>query len=220
METRRAKIPERGEGRKGWVKGRKTEGQRRNGRQKDGDTQRNTGKGGEGGARTKGNSRGAPERKRGSRGRNGSQVCFSETPPDPPSCPWASYKGDLFNVGIQKCELGLEPLQGEHPVGGAMFPRLPDSGLPLRPGQAGLGSGAVVHGLMREPWVSGGSGPRPGVGTELVHGTPPPPRPHCPGSLVPRVSLKKWGGIPLPPAHIDDSLLGLRHVRDDPVRDD
>ena len=44
----------RGRDRKGWVNGRKTEGQRRNGRQKDGDTQRNTRKGGGGGTRTLG----------------------------------------------------------------------------------------------------------------------------------------------------------------------
>lgn len=162
-----------------------------------------------------------PQRGReGQKGETGHRSASLRHPLTPSPVPGPPTRETSFMWASRSASWGWNPLQGEDPVGGARFPRLPDSGLPLRPGQAGLGSGAVVHGLTREPWASGGSGPRPGVGTELVHGTPPPPRPHCPGSLVPQASLKKWGGIPPLPAHIDDSLLGLRHVRDDPVRDD
>lgn len=49
-------------------------------------------------------------------------------------------------MGIQKWELGLQPLVlGAHPVGGVMFLGLPHSGLPLHPGRNGLESGAGVQ---------------------------------------------------------------------------
>lgn len=49
--------------------------------------------------------------------------------------------------------------------------------------------------------------------------TPATPQTALPRKPCPKVSPKKWEGPP-PPAHIDDSLLGLCHVGDDPVRDD
>lgn len=99
--------------------------------------------------------------------------------------------------------------------------------------------------LMREPEVAGESG-LPSVAKRWVWSSPvgplgpmpPTPGPGPPdaaaeasrvppragrGEARPSVSLKEGEGAPAgsrPPAHVDDRLLGLRHVRDDPVGDD
>lgn len=71
-----------------------------------------------------------------------------------------------------------------------------------RPGPPDAAAGSQEW--SRPGWGAGVGGEKPGPSVSLKEGEGTP----TPGSRCPHA------------AHVDDSLLGLRHVRDDPVRDD
>lgn len=119
--------------------------------------------------------------------------------------------------------------------GGLARARAPPPG---DPGQSGLGSQAAVrHRFVREPQASGGSEP-PSVTVRWAQSSPTPRCSEKPGVVLKRegrgeartstsLTVGRHASLshcasPLPPTptHVDNGLLGLRHVGDDAVRDD
>lgn len=145
--------------------------------------------------------------RRGREGQEGEMGTRSASVRYPPS-PLLSLH--LHQVGHLLCgqpEVGAgaaAPYTESPPSKGSHVPGPPPLWAPTSSwqGWAGVWGRGPRDRLTREPQASGGNGPCGDwvLDTELIHRILPFPKSHCPRSLLPGISLKKWEGMPPTPS--------------------